>query len=85
MKLIFLKSAKYLSEFNLWLEFSDGVSGEMDFTCFFNKKPYHILSDLTTFKTFQVNEWTIFWDGIDIAPEYLYEEFQKQHALIKAM
>lgn len=85
MKLIFLKSAKYVSGFKLMLEFSDSVSGEMDFTCFFKKKPYHILSDLPTFRTFQVNEWTIFWDGIDIAPEYLYEEFQKQNALKKSM
>lgn len=74
-----------MSGFKLVLEFSDGVSGDMDFTCFFNKKPYPILSDLQIFKTFQVNEWNIFWDGIDIAPEYLYEEFQKQNALKKAM
>lgn len=84
MEIVFLKSVTYLREYTLKVEFNDGLIGEIDLSVFFDKRPYERLKDLELFKKFQLNEWTIFWGEIDIAPETLYDEFIKQNMYISA-
>jgi len=84
MEILFIRKAKYVSDYRIELEFSHGVSGCLDFSSFLTKKPFRILSDMDVFRNFSLNEWTIFWDELDIAPETLYDEFIKQNMYISA-
>ncbi len=65
--------AKYLTDYKLSVEFSDGRNGVVDMEAMVKSfKPFHSLQDKTRFSKFEVN-YTIQWsDELDIAPEYLY-------------
>ncbi len=75
--------AKYLSDYKLLIEFSDGRNGVVDLEsmikCF---KPFFPLQDKNLFSQFKV-DYTIQWsDELDIAPEYLYfKAFENDHNL----
>jgi hypothetical protein len=74
-QLITVKSAKYISDYILELSFSDGLSGEVDFSDWITKYPFfEPLKDTDYFKNFKVDAWTVVWpNGADIAPETLYD------------
>lgn len=65
--------AKYLTDYKLSVEFSDGRNGVVDLEPMVKSfKPFHSLQDKNLFSKFEVN-YTIQWsDELDIAPEYLY-------------
>lgn len=82
MMLTILK-AKYLADYTLFLEFSDGRDGIVDLESMIKSfKPFTILQDKNLFSNFEVS-YTIRWsDALDIAPEYLYfKAFQNDQNL----
>jgi hypothetical protein len=62
------------------MEFNDGVSGIIDFKEKLNNDHRQIVRDLldmNKFKTVKVGLDTLCWDnGVDFAPEYLYEKIK---------
>ncbi len=77
MECVYLREAKYVGGFRVFLRFNDGKSGEVDLkdTVF----RYAVASPLRnpeSFSRFHLDSWpTLAWDcGFDIAPETLYEK-----------
>ena len=71
-----LKSAKHLSGYRLRLEFSDGVSGEIDLEPELWGEIFEPVRDPEYFRKFEVHSelHTLTWpNGADFAPEYLYK------------
>ncbi len=73
--MISIKSAKYLKDYKIKINFSDKKIGEVDLkqTIFSDKRPvFSQLKDLNNFKNFKV-DYTIVWsDSLDLSPEFLY-------------
>jgi len=77
---VYLKEAKYLGEFRVFLVFNDGKSGEVDLKETVNK--HAAASPLRrpqAFSQFYLDSWpTLAWDcGFDVAPETLYEKCEQ--------
>jgi len=71
--------AKYIKGYALYLRFSDGSDGEVDFEQELEGEIFAPLRDISYFKKFTVNHelHTVVWpNGADIAPEFLYEKLQ---------
>jgi len=71
-----IKKIKYVSGYTYHLVFDDGTKGDVDFSTYLNKgevfKPF---KNLHFFKKAIIDSGTIAWpNGIDIAPETLYEK-----------
>ncbi len=76
MDCIYLVNAKYLGNTKFYLEFSDGLKGEVDLMPIINRyKQAHKLRDEKEISDFYLDSWpTLVWKcGFDIAPESLYE------------
>lgn len=60
--------------FHIW--FDDGTEGDVDFSGYINKGPvFNKFRDDDFFKGAFIDAGTIAWpDGVDIAPETLYEK-----------
>ena len=72
MSLIWITKAVYLDRFKIEIEFNNTQKGIVDFEPHLNKKIFEPLKDLTIFKKFHLNSWTIEWDnGADFSPEFL--------------
>ncbi len=74
--MITLTEAMYVDGYRIWLKFSDGLSGTVDFTDIIRKFPAsHPLADTKEFQRFYVDGWpTLAWPcGFDFSPESLYE------------
>ncbi len=72
-----LAKARYGGDYRVWLEFSDGASGEVDFAPELHGKVFEPLRDLAYFREFRLDEelGTLVWpNGADFAPEFLYEQ-----------
>ena len=77
MECIYLKEAKYIKDFKVFLKFNDGKTGEVNLKDIVYK--YNIASPLRdpeNFAMFYLDSWpTLAWDcGFDVAPETLYEK-----------
>ena len=71
--------AKYIKNFTLYLRFSDGSDGEVDFEQELDGEIFELLRDIPFFRNFTVNQelHTVVWpNGADFAPEFLYEKLQ---------
>ena len=69
-----VKSAKYLNDFRISLEFNNGETRIVDLENELNGDVFMPLKDKNYFKNFTIRYSTIEWDnGADFAPEYLYE------------
>lgn len=74
MKVITVTKAKYISEYQVSLEFDDGLSGVVDLEKYIDGIIFLPLRDKEYFKNFSLGTWTIGWDnGADFSPEFLYE------------
>ncbi len=81
---VYVKDAKYLGEFRIFLEFNDGTSGEVDLRETVHKYPAASpLREPHAFARFHLDSWpTLAWDcGFDVAPETLYEQC-KMHSRV---
>lgn len=74
MDLIKVSSAKYLNDYIVEFEFTDGVSGKVDLKDEIYGEVFHPLKDIDYFKSFTRDRWTIGWDcGADFSPEFLHK------------
>ena len=67
--------AHYVSDYVIWLKFSDGVEGEVELEDELWGPVFEPLKDKEEFKKFRVHPdlHTIMWEnGADFAPEFLY-------------
>ena len=82
--MVWVISSKYLSDYKVFVQFNDGNSGVIDFhNKLLNDHRVIVkeLLDLEIFKTVKTKLDTICWDnGLDFAPEYLYEQLKFQKA-----
>ncbi|MDZ7618477.1 MAG: DUF2442 domain-containing protein [Patescibacteria group bacterium] len=77
MECVYLREAKYVGGFRVFLRFNDGKSGEVDLKDTVFRYPVaSSLRDPESFSRFHLDSWpTLAWDcGFDIAPETLYEK-----------
>ena len=76
--MIWVINAEWIGDYRVFLEFSDGVDGIIDFReklSFDHRQIVRDLLDIEKFKTVKVDYDTLCWDnGVDFAPEYLYEK-----------
>ena len=64
--------AEYLEGYRVWLEFNDGVSGEIDLAKQLNGNVFEPLEDTTYFASFELRGGTLAWEnGADFAPKFL--------------
>jgi hypothetical protein len=82
MNLIWIIKATYLSEYNIELEFNNHKKGVVNLKPYLDKKIYEPLKDLSNFKKFQLNSWTIEWEnGADFSPEFLINKLENQNTI----
>lgn len=68
-----VKNVDYLGDYTLLCTFNDGVKKKVDLSSLLKYPAYKELADKKKFVQFGLNQ-TIFWfNGADIAPEYLYD------------
>lgn len=75
MECVSIKNAKYVRDYIIYVECSDGVSGEVDLKeIVYRHNVAKPLRDVATFAKFYLDEWpTLAWKcGFDIAPEALH-------------
>ncbi len=69
-----ITSARYLADFRIWLQFSDGVQGEVDLGSELNGPIFEPLRDVMIFRQVRLHPElrTLVWpNGADFAPEFL--------------
>lgn len=63
----------YIKDYTLSITFSDGVTKVVDLQPYLNGGVFEQLKDLSQFRQYGLNHWTIEWAcGVDLAPEFLY-------------
>ena len=75
-QLLFIKvtNAEYVKDYVLRLTFNDGTVKLCDFLPLAQEGIFMKLKDLSYFKNFTLDPWTVDWNNeIGFAPEYLYE------------
>ncbi|MDX1561489.1 MAG: DUF2442 domain-containing protein [Gammaproteobacteria bacterium] len=76
-----INKAKYLRDFRVWLEFDDGVSGEVDLSAEFKGPVFEPLRRVEYFRRFLLHPElkTLVWpNGADFAPEFLRSKLTMQ-------
>jgi hypothetical protein len=75
--MIFVTDAKALTDYRLWLRFSDGRTGEVDLRAFVFNDARPIVAELQDpdlFGSIELDMNTVVWaNGLDFAPEFLYD------------
>lgn len=72
-------SAKYLNEYKIEIEFSDGIKKVVDLKNELWGEVFELLKDIKKFKAYKLNPFTIEWDtGADFSPDFLYELAQSK-------
>jgi Mg/Co/Ni transporter MgtE len=73
-------NAELKNDYNIYVEFNDGVKGIIDFKRILEEDHRAIIRELLNkdlFKTVKVNLHTLCWDNeVDLAPDYLYEKIK---------
>ena len=74
--------AQYIKDFQLLLEFNNGVEMTVDLENELNGTVFTPLKNMEYFKNFSIHYNTIEWDnGADFAPEYLFQVGKQQDQL----
>ncbi|MDD4970022.1 MAG: DUF2442 domain-containing protein [Paludibacter sp.] len=75
-----VKSAQYIKDFKIFLEFNNGISLTVDLENELNGSVFIPLKNKEYFKKFSIHFNTIEWEnGADFAPEYLYQIGNQQN------
>jgi hypothetical protein len=72
-----VKKAKYLHDYVIWIEFNDGIEGEVDLEGELTGEIFGPLKNKKLFRSFKVDPTleTIVWEnGADLAPEFLRDK-----------
>lgn len=81
--LIKISEAVYIADYKIELCFTDGLKGIVDLKDEIWGEVFEPLKDVSYFKNFVKDKWTITWEcGADFAPEFLYELTVKQNNLL---
>ncbi len=84
MNLIKITSAKYLNDYKIEVELNNGDKKEIDLENELWGEVFEPLKDITKFKNFKLNPFTIEWEnGADFSPEFLYELATNENTKIK--
>ena len=74
MDLIWVTEATYISDYKIELIFNDGLKKIVNLKDSIKGKLFEPLKNISYFKKFKKNSWTIEWDcEVDFAPEYLHD------------
>ncbi len=79
-----LRNAEYRKDYRVWLQFEDGVEGEVDLKDELWGEIFEPLKDPIRFAKFSLNKelGTIVWaNGADLAPEFLYQRLRPGYEL----
>jgi len=80
--MVWVVKAELKEKYKIYIEFSDGMAGIIDFYEKLQNDHRQIireLLDLEKFKKIKTGMDTICWEnGVDFAPEYLYEQIKIQ-------
>ena len=80
--MVWVIKAELKEAYKVFVEFNDSLNGIIDFYDMLKEDHRPIvreLLDLKVFKTVKIDMDTICWDnGVDFAPEYLYEQIKMQ-------
>jgi len=71
--------AIYGSDFKIWIQFNDGVEGDVDLSRELTGPIFEPLRDVEAFKRFRLHPElrTLVWpNGADLAPEFLREKLR---------
>ena len=73
-----VKNIRYASGYTYYVEFDDGLKGEIDFSSYLNRGGiFSALKDKKLFSSARIEGGTISWpNGADISPESLYEKLE---------
>jgi hypothetical protein len=69
-------NARYVRDYVIWVQFADGVAGEVDLKDELHGEVFRPLRDKNLFRAVSVNpDWhTVAWpNGADFAPEFLHD------------
>lgn len=79
--MIWVTDAKAMPQYCVWLQFSDGKTGEVDLKDFLFSDARAIVAELrdaNTFAALHVDMDTVVWaNGFDLAPEFLYSHLRE--------
>ena len=77
-------SVRHVAAHVLWLRFSDGVEGEVDFAGRLEGPVFEALRDPDFFARVRGDGYTIVWpNGVDLAPEGLYDRLRVTGSVAK--
>jgi len=79
-----LRQAEYRGDYRIWLQFADGVEGEIDLEHDLWGEMFEPLKDKALFREFSLDRelGTIVWpNGADFAPEFLYQRLRPDYRL----
>lgn len=71
-----LIEARHVTQFTLWLRFSDGVEGEIDLKSELYGPMFEPLRNVDAFRAFSLHPelHTLVWpNGADLSPEFLHD------------
>lgn len=74
-----LLEARHVTQYTVWLRFSDGVEGEIDLRGELYGPMFEPLKDPEIFKSFSVHPelHTLVWpNGADFSPEFLHDKLR---------
>lgn len=72
MELIKVTNAIYVKDFIIHFQFNNGVEKDINLKPELWGEVFEPLNDLSLFKNFKLNKWTIEWEnGADFSPEFL--------------
>ncbi|MDR1216211.1 MAG: DUF2442 domain-containing protein [Treponema sp.] len=78
--LAYVIKAELRGDYRIYIEFNDGLSGMIDFKDKITTDHREIISELVDknkFNKIKVERHTLCWEnGVDFAPEYLYEQIK---------
>jgi hypothetical protein len=84
--MLWVVAAKIVEEYKIAIQFNDGSDGIVDFQKIIENDHRAIIKELLDKKKFQtvkVEYDTLVWEnGVDFAPEYLYEKANKKEHIV---
>ena len=79
MELLLVKKAKHLNDYVIEFTFNNGEIKAVDLSDKLNKPVFEPLKNISFFKKFRMNPFTIEWEnGADFSPDYLYRLAKEQ-------